>query len=184
MPPKCDALYPTASAMCNDRWYPGRQKSSPGMTCSSNTLVTLFALCRCFQQTPELNPDLIRKRTFFPCRVFYECHHKLICGRTVVAVPTSLLWLCNNHGLTQWQRLEGPSGGHLVKPQLQAQSAGAGSTRPRPVLKISEDRDSTASLGNLCPCLITLLKHPSKLLGFFDGRAHFMINPLPTNAAS
>ena len=171
--------------MCNDQWYPGRQKSTAGMTCSSNTfVVTPSALCRCFQQTPELNPDLTCKHTFFPCWMFYECHHKFICGSTVVAAPPSLLWLCNNHRLTQWQRLGSPSGDHLVNLQLRAQSAGAGCSQTRPVLKISEDRDSTASLGNLCPCLTTLLRHPSRFLAFLATRAHFMINSLPTNAVS
>lgn len=119
---------------------------------------------------------------FFPWWVFYQCHHKLICRSKVVAAPTSLLWLRNNHRLAQRQRLEGSSGDHLVNPRLRAQSAGAGCSQPWPVLKISEERDSTASLDNLCPCLTTLLGHPRKVLAFLSTRAYFMINSLPTIA--
>ncbi|KAK4818676.1 hypothetical protein QYF61_017421 [Mycteria americana] len=70
---------------------------------------------------------------------------------------------------TEWLRLEGSSGGHLVQPPC---SSGATysqlpRTMSRQLLNISKDGDSTTSLGNLCQgsvtLIIRLLRAPSNL---------------------
>lgn len=109
-------------------WNLGRRKSTQGMSCSSNTLLaTLFALCHLFQQTLELNPDLMCNSAFFPCWLFPECHHEMTFAG---AAPASLLRLCNDHRLSQCQGLEGPSGDHSAFAGVWACSPGQDFTFP------------------------------------------------------
>ena len=56
-------------------------------------------------------------------------------------------------GVTDWPKLEGACGGHLVQPSAQAGPATASCPG---LFNISEDKDSIASLGNLCQCSVTL----------------------------
>lgn len=55
-----------------------------------------------------------------------------------------------NHGITDWLKLEGTSWGHLVQPPSSRRLP-----RIRWLLKISKENNTTASLGNLYLCSVT-----------------------------
>lgn len=63
------------------------------------------------------------------------------------------------HLIIDWLRLTGISGGHFLSScSSKATCSRLPRTVSRYLLNIPRDRDSTASLDNLCPCLVTLSK--------------------------
>lgn len=77
------------------------------------------------------------------------------------------------HRSTEWLRLEETSGGRLVQPSAKA---GTPSAMFRCFLKISKDRDCTASLGNMCQCLVI----PTVKKCFLLFRGNFVCSSLCT----
>ena len=86
----------------------------------------------------------------------------------------------NIHRSTEWLWLEVTSGDDLVQPSC---SSGATQSQlprivPRQLLEISKDGDSTASLGKLCQCLVTLTLKKCFLM-FRGNLLCFSLCPLP-----
>jgi len=70
------------------------------------------------------------------------------------------------HRITEWLKLKGTSGGHLVQPLCPSKTTKSKLSMIvcRWLLIISKDGDTTISLGNLCRCSVTLTVKMSFLM--------------------
>lgn len=78
---------------------------------------------------------------------------------------------CGNR-TTEWFCLEGTSGGHFVWSPCSHRAFWSRLHLPRHLLSISKEKDSTASLGSLCHCLLTLT-HKKKVPDLQRGSSVF-----------
>ena len=83
------------------------------------------------------------------------CGPRLTYLSSILCSPVLLMLF---HRITEWLKLEGTSGGHLVQPPCSCRDTWSRLLRTmfRQLLNISKDGDRTTSLGNLCQSSITL----------------------------